>query len=140
MLFNTVFVLLSATLLAQATPIGMIFGNAPQDKQIFQAYHCEKDGCASFDHHRRSIAALDGAAVDVGSGSAADDASGAFDLAPDITDTLEGLRDQEASAGVFDFNDVPAATVAVPPIDSDSFATAAAVLASSVAVLPTAVF
>ncbi|GJE95715.1 hypothetical protein PsYK624_119010 [Phanerochaete sordida] len=131
MLVNTVIVLLSATLFAQATPIGMIFGNAPQDKQILQAYHCGKDGCASFDHHRRSIAA-----VDVDAGSAADDESGAFDLAPDLTDPLEGLRDQEASGGVFGFNGFAAPTVAVSSID---FAAPTVALVSSIEVLPTAV-
>ncbi|GJE96692.1 hypothetical protein PsYK624_128960 [Phanerochaete sordida] len=106
MLLTMTFTLLTFTLLAHAAPaapphpaptpaatsdtqsgaLSSLFSGAPDDEAVRQAA-CGKHGCKGFKKDRRDVAALDDAGFDGGSGS--------FDLAPELTDPIEGLRQQD---------------------------------------------
>ncbi|GJE95712.1 hypothetical protein PsYK624_118980 [Phanerochaete sordida] len=106
MLLTTVLLLLTFTLLAQAAPaspphptptpaaglnnqsgaLSSLSSGAPDDEAVRQAT-CGKHGCAGFKKDKRDVAALGGVGFDGGSGS--------FDLAPELTGPIEGLRQQD---------------------------------------------
>ncbi|GJE95677.1 hypothetical protein PsYK624_118630 [Phanerochaete sordida] len=101
MLYHSILALLAASLLAQAAPApltpgtaavpraGYLASGAPMSGEVYKA--CGKHGCWWNGRKR----------VDVAAPSEDDDGSGSFDLAPELSPVIEGLRNSTDADGIF---------------------------------------